>query len=115
MGNRKVVRAVRPRVCTVCRRTISPGDRYVRSVRMDVHGVFSIEKICLYHGTDPEVEMTSEELAMVLYGPDVEVTDIPYDGESPVPDPGDAESYKDMDPDTGSFPKNPFEDGIGPQ
>jgi hypothetical protein len=53
----KKVRAVRPRICTVCRRTINAGDVYDRFTEVDDFGARKIHKSCLQHGDDsPEYD-----------------------------------------------------------
>ena len=93
------VRAVRPRVCTVCRRRIEAGDVYKRFTVTDQFGVVVIHKACLHHDTDTAETDTRTRAMKRLTIDELEKLYPPREGDAPedggVTDPIPADSYRD--------------------
>lgn len=92
------VRAVRPRICGVCRRTINPGDVYERFVITDpVSGMQRVIKGCLNHeDDDPETDTRTTAMRRLTVK-QLEEMYPPAEGDAPqdggVTDPVPAASY----------------------
>lgn len=62
------VKAVRPRVCSVCRRTINAGDTYEKYTVTDEYGAVLRIKSCLKHENDEETDTMTRAMHRIKVG-----------------------------------------------
>lgn len=96
------VRAVRPRICTVCRRMIAAGDLYDKFTVTDEYGVVVRYKSCLNHEDDEDTDTHTRMIKRVEIGelkkmyPPLPEPAFERDAKERVPDP--EQRIKGLDP-----------------